>query len=275
MARLRAPAYRCGVGGGRRRVGGNNVIGHTVFGRGPARVIALHGWFGDSSVFDPMLPALDGEALSVAFLDYRGYGKSRHIAGDYTVAEIARDAVELADALGWDKFGVLGHSMGGAAALRTAVEARDRVTRILAATPVPATGVPFDAGARQLFESATEQFDSRQAIIAFSTGNRLSGSWCRRIAELSMERSDKAAFAGYFRSWSGGGFADSARGLAQPVLVLIGEHDTAITREAMQATYLADYPNSELKVLANSGHYPMQEVPVVFGTEVMAFFGGA
>jgi pimeloyl-ACP methyl ester carboxylesterase len=249
------------------------MIGHTVFGRGPAKVIALHGWFGDSSVFDPMLGALDGDALSVAFLDYRGYGRSRHIAGDYSLAEIARDAVELAGALGWERFGLLGHSMGGAAALRTAVEARERVTRILAATPVPASGVPFDAGARQLFESAAEQFDSRQAIIDFSTGNRLSGSWSRRMAELSIAQSDKTAFAAYFQSWSAGGFADMARGLDQPMLVCIGEHDTAITRKAMQATYLADYPRCELKTIANSGHYPMQEVPVWFATEVQSFFG--
>ena len=127
------------------------MIRHSVFGRGPTKVIALHGWFGDSSVFDPMLPALDPEALTLAFMDYRGYGRSRHIGGEYTLAEIAHDAVALADALGWQRFGLLGHSMGGAAALRTTVSAPARVTRILAATPVPASGVPFDPGARQLF----------------------------------------------------------------------------------------------------------------------------
>jgi pimeloyl-ACP methyl ester carboxylesterase len=161
----------------------------------------------------------------------------------------------------------------GAAALHTAVEARERVTRILAATPVPASGVPFDAGARQLFESAAEQFDSRQAIIDFSTGNRLFGSWSRRMAELSMAQSDKTAFDAYFRSWSAGGFADKARGLEQHMLECIAEHDTVITREAMQATYLADHPCCELKAIANSGHYPMQEVPVWFATKVQSFFG--
>jgi pimeloyl-ACP methyl ester carboxylesterase len=251
------------------------MIGYTLFGSGAAKVIALHGWFGDSSVFDPMLPALDPDTLSIAFLDYRGYGKSKAIAGDYALTEIAADALALADALGWAQFGLLGHSMGGAAALRTTVAARDRVTRVLAATPVPAAGVPFDAGSRQLFESATQEIDSRQAIIDFSTGNRLSGTWSRRIAELSMERSEKKAFAGYFQSWSAGGFADQARGLDQPMLVMIGQHDAAITTEAMQATYLADYPRCQLKVIENSGHYPMQEVPVAFATEVQEFFGGA
>ena len=55
------------------------------------------------------------------------------------------------------------------------------------------------------------------------------------------------------------------------MLVCIGEHDTAITREAMQATYLADYPRCELKTIANSGHYPMQETPVYFATRLEGF----
>lgn len=248
------------------------MIGHTLFGSGPNKVIALHGWFGDSSIFDPILQSLDGGALSIAFIDYRGYGKSRDIAGEHTLAEIASDALDLADALGWHRFGVLGHSMGGAAALRTAVAAPDRITKILAATPVPAHGVPFDPAAKKLFESAIEQFDSRQAIIDFSTGSRLSGAWSRTIAKLSMERSQQRAFADYFRSWSAGGFADAARGLAMPILVMVGEHDAGLTAEAMKQTYLADYPNSSLKIIANSGHYPMQETPVYFATEIQAFF---
>jgi len=248
------------------------MIGHTVFGRGAAKVIVLHGWFGDSSVFDPMLPALDPDALTLAFIDYRGYGRSRHIGGEYTLAEIAHDAIALADALGWERFGLLGHSMGGAAALRTTLAARDRVTRVLAATPVPAAGVPFDDAGRQLFESAAEHFAARQGIIDFSTGNRLSAAWTRHIAEQSEARSDKTAFAAYFQSWSAGGFADAARGLTQPMLVMVGAHDGALTKEAMQATYLADYPNATLKVIDNCGHYPMQEVPVMFATEVQAFF---
>src|SRR5919202_5987891 len=128
------------------------MIGHTLHGHGPVRVIALHGWLGDGSVFAPMLPAVDPERFTVAFLDYRGYGASKAIAGEYTLAEIAADAVALADALGWPCFHVLGHSMGGVAALRLALDAgADRVRRILAVTPVPASGVPFEGDALALF----------------------------------------------------------------------------------------------------------------------------
>ena len=41
--------------------------------------------------------------------------------------------------------------------------------------------------------------------------------------------------------------------------------------EAMRGTWLAHYPNAELTVLANSGHYPMYEVPVAFAAALEAF----
>jgi len=43
-------------------------------------------------------------------------------------------------------------------------------------------------------------------------------------------------------------------------------------RAGTRATYLADYPNARLKVIDNCGHDPMQEVAVLFATEVQAFF---
>jgi pimeloyl-ACP methyl ester carboxylesterase len=59
--------------------------------------------------------------------------------------------------------------------------------------------------------------------------------------------------------------------MAIPMLVLIGEHDAGITESTMRATYLADYPDCALKILTNAGHYPMQEIPVTFATELQAF----
>ena len=92
------------------------TIGHTIFGSGKQGVIVLHGWFGDYSVFEPMLPYLDTETFTYAFVDFRGYGQSRNQAGAHTMAEISADAVALADHLGWKRFHVVGHSMGGTTA---------------------------------------------------------------------------------------------------------------------------------------------------------------
>ena len=57
----------------------------------------------------------------------------------------------------------------------------------------------------------------------------------------------------------------------RPVKVIVGAHDQSLTADFMTATYLAWYPNAELEVMANAGHYPMSEAPVALVTSIEAF----
>ena len=246
-------------------------IGHTLHGLGPERVIVCHGWFGDWTVFEPVLPMLDAEAFTYAFVDYRGYGKSRGIEGAYTVEEIAGDVLDLADALGWSRFHLVGHSMGGKVVQRVAADAPDRVKSVVAVTPVPASGIPFDERGWAMFSGAAEDDGKRRAIVDFSVGGRLTPAWVDGIVRGSRASATTAAFAGYLESWARGDFSDQVRGLATPIHVLIGEHDAALGEAFMRDTFLRWYPNASLETIGNAGHYPMQETPVIFATLVERF----
>jgi pimeloyl-ACP methyl ester carboxylesterase len=86
------------------------------------------------------------------------------------------------------------------------------------------------------------------------------------MVERSHASTTESAFTGYLDAWVKEDFADAVKDLNTPVLVCIGEHDHAFTREAMESTYLEWFPNARLEVNANSGHYPMQEAPVNLAT---------
>jgi hypothetical protein len=79
------------------------MIGHKLIGNGPRGVIVFHGWLGDHTVFAPMFPYLDKNSYTYAFLDHRGYGLSRGIAGKHTVEEMAADGAELAAFFGMEE----------------------------------------------------------------------------------------------------------------------------------------------------------------------------
>lgn len=243
-----------------------SLIGHTTFGSGPEKVIVLHGWFGDHSAFDAMHPALDGETFTYAFMDYRGYGLSKDIAGEYSMAEIGQDALALADHYGWQKFHVIGHSMGGMAAQWVAAHAPERVKSGVGVTPVPASGYPMEGDTWGLFFGAAENPKNRGAIIMFTTGNRHNAAWEKSMTEASLGNSTRAAFAAYLNAWSKSDFADKMVGLKTPFKLLVGEHDPALTAEIMRQTVLQWLPHAELEIMQNAGHYPMNEIPVNLAT---------
>ncbi len=244
----------------------------VLIGTGPRHVLALHGWFGSATGWGALPGLIDGDRETWAFLDARGYGSRRDEDGEISIAGVAADAIAVADALGWDTFAVVGHSMGGSAAQRVLLDAGGRVTALAGISPVPATGVPFDEESWALFSGAAQDPAKRRAIIDLTTGNRLSGTWLDAMVQHSVQTSDPAAFAAHLRAWARTDFAAEVAGNPVPVLVVVGEHDPALGAPVMQQTFLQHYPNATLEVLANAGHYAMDETPVALLTVLERFF---
>jgi esterase len=247
------------------------ALGYDKFGEGAHRVIALHGWFGDQTTYAPMYEALTAREFTYVCPAYRGYGASKHLTGRYSIGEISADVIALADTLGFETFSLIGHSMGGMAVQRVLADAPKRVRRIVAITPVPASGMPFDAPTTELFESAVDDADNARAIVDFSTGKRLSQTWVSRIAAYPKAVASDAAFSAYLQSWSKTDFSAEIKGNPVPIRVIIGEHDPGLDAKLMESTYLAWYPKAELEVMSNSGHYPMNETPIALATSIEAF----
>jgi pimeloyl-ACP methyl ester carboxylesterase len=244
-------------------------------GAGPIHVLALHGWFGCARAWGAFADVIDTSSFTYVFMDYRGYGASIDVKGNHTLAEIAADAIVLADEMHWDRFHLLGHSMGGSAIQYVLAEAPARVQSLVAVTPVPASGVPFDDATWELFASAAESDDARRGIINHSTGGRLSPAWIAAMARRSRDNSDKQAFAAYLHAWAKTNFAHRIEGSVLPVKVIVGASDPGLNSEVMRQTYMRWYPNAELEVIGNAGHYPMDETPVFLATSVEEFFARA
>ncbi|VVE71998.1 alpha/beta hydrolase [Pandoraea captiosa] len=233
---------------------------HRV-GHGPHAVIVLHGWFGDAHSFHACEPWLSQDAFSYVFMDYRGYGGMRDATGDFTIDEIAKDTIALADALDLATFSLVGHSMGAMAIEKVAALAPQRVRKLIPVAPVPCGGIRFDPMRRALFEDAARSHSDRMAIIDRSTGTRLPPAWIDWKADYSMTHSSQRAFAAYFRAWADTDFSD-ALNASVPVNVLIGEHDPVFDIGLMQQTYLKRYSRARVETIRNAGHYPMNETPL-------------
>ncbi len=99
---------------------------------GAPRVLALHGWLDNAASFVPLAAHLDG--IELVAPDLPGHGRSDHLAAgaDYSFAASVHTVLDIADALGWERFALLGHSMGAGIASLVAAGCPERVERLLA-----------------------------------------------------------------------------------------------------------------------------------------------
>ncbi|WP_287877694.1 alpha/beta hydrolase [Aquitalea sp.] len=234
---------------------------HRV-GSGPHHVIVLHGWFGDRHSFAPLEGMLNQQAFSYLFMDYRGYGDMQCSTGSFTIDEIARDALELADTLQLDRFSLIGHSMGGMVIERIASLQPQRVISMVGIAPVPCGGVALDDLAISQLYAAVDSLEGRQAIIDRSTGHRLPRKWLEWKAVYSWQHSIPQAFKAYLAAWLHTDFSEEVIGRTTPFKLITGAHDPVFNGALMQSTTMQRYPNAIHEVQANAGHYPMNETPL-------------
>jgi pimeloyl-ACP methyl ester carboxylesterase len=96
------------------------------------RLIALHGWLDNAASFDRLSPLLC-EHFHIVALDLPGHGRSDHRPPGawYHYVDYLGEVLAAADALGWQRFGLLGHSLGGAVASVLAAASPERIERLL------------------------------------------------------------------------------------------------------------------------------------------------
>ncbi|MFD0348679.1 alpha/beta fold hydrolase [Kitasatospora aburaviensis] len=94
-------------------------------------LVLIHPGVGDSTIWDPVLAALDGRHRVVRY-DARGYGRSPAPAVAYTPAE---DLAAVLDHFGLDRVVLVGNSMGGAASVNLTLDAPERVAGLALIVP--------------------------------------------------------------------------------------------------------------------------------------------
>lgn len=95
-------------------------------------VMMLHGWMSHRGVWDSSVAMLKDRYYCVQ-VDLLGFGASdKPATGDYSLAAQGKRILALADALGFGRFTLLGHSMGGQIAMTiAALLAPERVEKLV------------------------------------------------------------------------------------------------------------------------------------------------
>lgn len=247
-------------------------VKYTTHGNGEKKVIVLHSWMDDSESWSPMIKHLDVLHHTYVFVDLRGYGKSKEIKGQYTSDEIANDVFELADALHWNEFYLIGHSMSGMAVQKAALlDTSNRIKKVIAITPVSSAGFPVDAQNMQFFKAIVQNEEVANKAFRTFTSNRLSNTWYSSRSKRHVEVTDEQAQLAYIEMWSGENFSARMKTVKTPFLVLSGQYDHPGFKLDRQQKAFAHIENVSYVHIENSGHFPMQETPIFLAAKIEEF----
>lgn len=254
-------------------------------GGGGRPLMLLHGFTGAKEDFADHLDALGGRGWHAVAPDHRGHGGSSHPDGPYSFSTFAEDAISLADELGWERFVLLGLSMGGMIAQHIVLDYPDRVAALILMDT--SHGVPddldaelialgreivLDGGMRALLEAmqalGEQMLDTpahyrvlaeRPGYGEFGDSKLLRSSpamWVAMTDEM-LQQPDRL---------------DRLRDVAVPTLVIVGEQDEKFIDHAERMAKAV--PGAVLEVIAEAGHSPQFENPDAWWTALTSFLDG-
>jgi pimeloyl-ACP methyl ester carboxylesterase len=275
------------VGAAERVAPGATVeLAFTEVGAGGSPLLAVHGVTGAKEDFAAQAGRLAARGWHVVMPDLRGHGSSPAPASGYDLSTMAADLRGVVDRLGWDRFALVGHSMGGMIAQRLALDARDRVAAlVLIGTtdgPVPinralvdlACSVVADGGMPALLEAQR----TLGTTVLSSSGaaerlHRLHPDW-----DEYRDRSFLACSPVMYTELARGlldtpSRLDELAGLHVPTLVVVGDEDDVMLPGSRRLA--ATIPGAELDVFSPAGHHPQAEHPERFAATVAAFLEAA
>jgi pimeloyl-ACP methyl ester carboxylesterase len=112
-------------------------------------LVLLHGGLGSGEMFAPILPILS-EHHEVILPDLQGHGRTADVERPIDHRLMADDIAALMDHLGIEQADVVGYSLGGGAALFTAVKHPDKVRRlVLISANIKRSAIPAEMLAQQ------------------------------------------------------------------------------------------------------------------------------
>lgn len=243
-------------------------------------VLFIPGHFGYRNGCFAWLAADLASRFRTISIDNRDAGEHDPETDFYDLSDMAADAVALLDALEIERANLIGHSMGGKIALQIALDAPERVDRLVLIGSSLFASPGFEKG-RPIPEPEDwwndDGFERTRQGLPYWVGPVYRGTLSDKIVdEISeLERGNKATWAGAMRQWAAAGPHDLTSALPRiqaPTLVIHGDADEIVAIDRGHAL-VAGIPGARLVTLEGVGHLPWVERPDLVVPAIIDFLG--
>ncbi len=237
-------------------------------------LVILHGLFGMLDNWFTLGKKF-AENFTVYLIDLRNHGQSPH-SDEWNYKVMSDDLLQFFDDHNIEKAKIIGHSMGGKAAMYFAGEHSERVKKLVVVDIAPRFyPIHHDTILKALLSIDLENLKSRnQADEVLSTYISDFGTKQFLLKNLARKENDNTKFEWKFnlpvieKNIQEVG-VETAKGSTVPALFIRGDKSDYINQPD-ETEIKKQYPNSDI-VSINSGHWVHAEKPEEFYSSVMKF----
>lgn len=226
----------------------------------------------DLTLWDTVMPHLTG--LRVIRMDMRGHGLSDVPAGEYTLDQIAADAVAVLDAAGVESAAICGLSLGGMAAVTLTLNARERVSSLILAC-TSAQMDPEGWNARIQIVRAQGMAGVVDAVMTrfFSDHFRRDHGTEVDAIRARFLKFNPQGYAGCCAAIRDMALLDKIPAIQKPTLLIAGEEDVATPFQMHGGEIQKRIAGARARMLP-AGHIVPVETPALFAVAVTNFLSG-
>lgn len=241
-----------------------------------APVVLIHGVGANGASWDAVASML-APRFTVLRLDLRGHGRSAHIDGALTLADFARDVVDVMAAVGISRAHIVGFSLGGMIAQLLALDHAARVDRLVLLSAVAGRTEQERARVRERLEILRTQ--GIAAITGAAQDRWFTDGFIAAHPELVAKRMEElkanhpASYAAAYTVFSTSDLGERLAGIVAPTLVATGEFDVG-SNTRMARFMHAMIKGAELRILPGLKHSVLVEAPELIAALVGEFLGG-
>jgi 3-oxoadipate enol-lactonase/4-carboxymuconolactone decarboxylase len=205
--------------------------------------------------------------------DTRGHGASDVTKGEYSIERLGRDVLGLADALGIAQFAFCGLSLGGATGQWLALNAGDRVSRLVLANTSPKFGDKsfWETRKKAVLEGGMAAIESLIVQRNFSPETAARGEVFAESIKAVVLGTDPIGYAGCCAALRDVDFREQLRQIRIPTLVIAGDHDISTPWAGHGEILAREIPDARAIRLA-AAHLSNLERPRSFTAALLDFF---
>jgi 3-oxoadipate enol-lactonase len=249
-------------------------INYALEGRSNAAVLVLSNSLGTNySMWDSQMPEFL-KTLRVFRYDTRGHGQSSVTRGPYSIEQLGKDVLGLADAVGAKRFHFCGLSMGGMIGMWLAANAPDRMDKLVLCNTAAKIGnaetwnARIEAIRKDGMKSVAAAVVERWFTPGFRERDRASVARTQKM----LEEANPEGYAANCAAVRDFDFRERLSEIRKTTLVISGKHDPATTPADGQ--FLAEHIAGGRYAELNAAHLSNIEDAERFTKKVSTFLNG-